>query len=223
MREVLTEIAGISGYFRLAAGVGSRGTLAELYAGTGLDELIDDHARRLGTTERRVAASIFFQGFAARIVSPLLGVVAARGVCLDLPAATMTWGVDESLWIDVTDPRPVGGGDLARETHRQAVDGHLRPLIRAVRAEVGVSERLLWGNAASALAGAVRMLERGPYPIEPVIQLAGAVLGREPFVEAGAFHAIDGITAFRRSNCCLYYRVPGGGLCGDCGLPAARR
>ncbi|TDC62491.1 hypothetical protein E1200_25580, partial [Actinomadura sp. GC306] len=21
-----------------------------------------------------------------------------------------------------------------------------------------------------------------------------------------------------RSNCCLYYRVPGGGMCGDCGL-----
>ncbi|TDD91462.1 hypothetical protein E1293_02390 [Actinomadura darangshiensis] len=21
-----------------------------------------------------------------------------------------------------------------------------------------------------------------------------------------------------RNNCCLYYRVPGGGMCGDCGL-----
>ncbi|WP_372507037.1 (2Fe-2S)-binding protein [Actinomadura madurae] len=23
---------------------------------------------------------------------------------------------------------------------------------------------------------------------------------------------------FVRNNCCLYYRVPGGGMCGDCGL-----
>ena len=30
---------------------------------------------------------------------------------------------------------------------------------------------------------------------------------------------------FRRRSCCLYYRVPGGGLCGDCvlGPLAARR
>ncbi|MGH3410268.1 MAG: (2Fe-2S)-binding protein [Streptosporangiaceae bacterium] len=25
---------------------------------------------------------------------------------------------------------------------------------------------------------------------------------------------------FRRHSCCLYYRLPGGGLCGDCALAA---
>ena len=27
----------------------------------------------------------------------------------------------------------------------------------------------------------------------------------------------DGLS-FRRRSCCLYYRLPGGALCGDCGL-----
>jgi hypothetical protein len=27
--------------------------------------------------------------------------------------------------------------------------------------------------------------------------------------------------AFRRRSCCLYYRLPGGGYCGDCPLPVA--
>ncbi|TDC76951.1 ferric iron reductase, partial [Actinomadura sp. 7K507] len=27
-----------------------------------------------------------------------------------------------------------------------------------------------------------------------------------------------GAGGFVRHNCCLYYRVPGGGMCGDCGL-----
>ncbi|MES4829184.1 (2Fe-2S)-binding protein, partial [Streptomyces anthocyanicus] len=26
-------------------------------------------------------------------------------------------------------------------------------------------------------------------------------------------------TSFRRRSCCLYYRVPGGGVCGDCCFP----
>jgi ferric iron reductase protein FhuF len=24
------------------------------------------------------------------------------------------------------------------------------------------------------------------------------------------------VMTFRRQSCCLYYRLPGGGLCGDC-------
>ncbi|MGG7569367.1 (2Fe-2S)-binding protein [Streptomyces sirii] len=31
------------------------------------------------------------------------------------------------------------------------------------------------------------------------------------------------VPAFSRRSCCLYYRAPGGGLCGDCVLRQARR
>ncbi|MFI1618174.1 (2Fe-2S)-binding protein [Streptomyces lydicus] len=31
------------------------------------------------------------------------------------------------------------------------------------------------------------------------------------------------LPAFARRSCCLYYRVPGGGLCADCVLRRARR
>ena len=29
--------------------------------------------------------------------------------------------------------------------------------------------------------------------------------------------------AYRRRSCCLFYRLPGGSLCGDCGLHRTRR
>jgi FhuF-like iron-sulfur protein len=38
----------------------------------------------------------------------------------------------------------------------------------------------------------------------------GQFAGADRFAGAGL--------SFRRRSCCLYYRVPGGGLCGDCTL-----
>ncbi|WP_199808608.1 (2Fe-2S)-binding protein, partial [Streptomyces sp. NRRL S-146] len=42
--------------------------------------------------------------------------------------------------------------------------------------------------------------------------LAAELLAHPLLTGAGT---LDG-TAFRRRSCCLYYRVPGGGVCGDC-------
>ncbi|MFD2121439.1 (2Fe-2S)-binding protein [Streptomyces cirratus] len=42
---------------------------------------------------------------------------------------------------------------------------------------------------------------------------------RRPPRRTGTFIHEDGLgVAFTRRSCCLYYRVPGGGLCGDCVL-----
>jgi ferric iron reductase protein FhuF len=62
---------------------------------------------------------------------------------------------------------------------------------------------VLAGNAASALVGTARVLGWGWPLAERALArgwLAGALAGS------------------RRTTCCLYYRVPGGGLCGDCVL-----
>jgi hypothetical protein len=54
-----------------------------------------------------------------------------------------------------------------------------------------------------------------PALTERTAALAGAVVELPPLRGAGRF-ARPGL--FIRRSCCLYYRIPGGGLCGDCVL-----
>jgi len=75
---------------------------------------------------------------------------------------------------------------------------------------------LLWGNAASALVGAVRQL--GPHGAGARARALAAELLAHPLLEG----ALDPRT-LRRRSCCLYYRLPGGGVCGDCCFTRAPR
>ena len=82
---------------------------------------------------------------------------------------------------------------------------------------------MLWGNAASAVAGGKRVLaERAP-----AAGRAGGARWPRRLLDAGPLAGTGGLLppqppdrdwSFRRRSCCLYYRVPGGGLCGDCVL-----
>jgi hypothetical protein len=106
-------------------------------------------------------------------------------------------------------------GVVRAEVWRVVVEGNLWPLVAAVRAAVRVAEGLLWGNAASALAGALGVLARArPRHAAAARRLVDELLAAPPLRGTGAF----GPQGFRRRSCCLYYRVPGGGLCGDCAL-----
>ncbi|MGW0334914.1 (2Fe-2S)-binding protein, partial [Streptomyces sp. NPDC003011] len=49
--------------------------------------------------------------------------------------------------------------------------------------------------------------------------LAAELLAHPLLVGTGTFTGTLTGTAFRRRSCCLYYRVPGGGVCGDCCFP----
>ncbi|WP_242885066.1 (2Fe-2S)-binding protein [Actinomadura litoris] len=175
--------------------------------------LTDLYAERLGTTERRVAASILFQGLASRLWSPMAA-AAARGLVPDLSGLHWRWapGAPVALWL----ARPAGwqadgtaqAADLLVEV---VVDGQLRPLRETMLTFTGLADGLLWGNAASALAGSLNV---GP-PDPGRAALVRELLGREPLAGTGGF--VGG--GFVRRSCCLYYRVPPGGeMCGDCAL-----
>ncbi|MEV7682471.1 (2Fe-2S)-binding protein [Streptomyces sp. NPDC088341] len=96
--------------------------------------------------------------------------------------------------------------------------GHLVPLAEALRRDGRISPRLLWGNAGSALAGAVRELSTWgkrngrPGVAERAGALAAELFGHPDLRATGATVA----GSFRRRSCCLHYRCPAGGLCGDC-------
>src|SRR5690606_6795899 len=49
--------------------------------------------------------------------------------------------------------------ELAERVGERLLDAHLAPMIDALRRSCPVAPGLLWGNVASALAGALRMLE----------------------------------------------------------------
>lgn len=100
----------------------------------------------------------------------------------------------------------------AEQVHREVLLANLAPLGTAVRAITPVAERLLWGNAASALVGTLRVLRGQPGAAHATVAaVARQLLAREPLAGSSTWSP-----AFRRTTCCLYYRVPGGGLCGDC-------
>jgi hypothetical protein len=216
-------------------------TLGEAYRATGgqaappLLARLEVVGASLRTTERRVAASLVFQGLAARLWSVALGPAALCGRVPDLRPDQLWWNPARTAPDDLWQPGPwrllgePGGltGQLS-----QSLYVNLLPLHAATRAACRISGRLLWGNAASALAGALVVLHercrtRGRHEAaERALDLTRTLLDTPPLRDTGTLTTPGpaGAPAFRRHSCCLYYRVPGGGLCGDCVLrpPAAR-
>nr|BFD81381.1 hypothetical protein StreXyl84_07820 [Streptomyces sp. Xyl84] len=107
---------------------------------------------------------------------------------------------------------------VATAVARAVLHAHLEPLAAALRARYRLAPGLLRGNAASALAATARQV-RGwarqdgrPGAGDLAHDLAVRLLAHPALAGAGTL----GATGFRRRSCCLYYRVPGGGVCGDC-------
>lgn len=225
LHEVIADVSEVGGYFHLFTGHGDASWLP-------LSELFTDKAvlgERLARTtdlleidEPRVAASLVQMGFASRLWSPFVGAAVLHGRLLE-------WTVDDLRWQAVaTGPLPLrlpspkvrpDTDDPAAVIHRD-VTALLESLAVALQSLVKISTRLLWDNAASALAGTtgVLALER-PEHAADAIALALGILSRPPFEAAHRLtEPAPGRPSFTRAACCLYYRVPGSGKCGDCAL-----
>ncbi|MFI8167568.1 (2Fe-2S)-binding protein [Streptomyces sp. NPDC085931] len=231
----LAALRPLGGFFVLrtdAVAAGPLPTLAQAYAsgapdvaGNPLIFRVRKVAHALGTPELRVAASVAHQGLAARLWSIALGCAVVYGGLPDLDARNLRWDPDGSapddLWLTGVRPVPAEPERLAEVV----LDGHLAPLATALRTQHRLAPGLLRGNAASALAGAARELDRWagrhgrPGSAARARSLATRLLAHPRLTGAGTLTG----TAFRRRSCCLYYRVPGGGVCGDCCFPRPPR
>ncbi|MEV7414479.1 (2Fe-2S)-binding protein [Streptomyces sp. NPDC089919] len=226
MNDTLDRLAAVGPYFTLGYGPPPAGSglrpLTELYADR-LAEHVAEVARRMGTDRLRVAGSTAHLGLAARLCSVALGAAALTGRVPDLDPDRLLWrqppGAALELWL----PEPVSRPEEPAEALAATVlTANLGPLDAALRTGFGLSPHVLRGNAASALVGALRVLENRGGPLaQPPGPLVGRLLADDgPLAGTAAlFVHEEGLgTAFVRRSCCLYYKIPGGGLCGDCVL-----
>ena len=168
-----------------------------------------------------MAASILFQGLAARLWSPVVTTAVAHGIVPDLTGLHYRWapGAPVGLWLAA--PAGRRSADLAGAVHCTVL-GRLVPLREAMRAVAGIADGLMWGNAASALAGVRRAAAVRPALEGPLTDMVERLLALPPL--AGTGELVRPFPErperfYLRRNCCLYYRVPpGGGYCGDCVL-----
>lgn len=211
VRSALVRAAALGPFFDLVT-EGAGQPVTDLYE-SGLGMLISDLRLRLGAAERRVAASTLHLGLAARLWSPVLA-CALHGVVPDLTDLRHRTD-DGGFWLP--EPRGRMTADPAPLVYEQVVEGLLTPLAEAIQREVKIADGLLWGNAASALIGALLVITGADQGLDrPARELAdrllttGALAGTASFTGPGL--------AIRRNSCCLYYLTPGGGICGDCSL-----
>jgi hypothetical protein len=172
-----------------------------------LAALVDDGlakriCRQLGDPPLRVGHSAVVMGLASRLWS-LLVVPAARDRLL-VDTTTLV-ARDESGGVVLGLREVTGWRDPSPDEVAAAVARVLDPVVSTVP----LSPRLSWGNVAASLHAVPRVHD------EPsAISLVGALLARPPY--AGELVELADGRARRRTTCCLFYLVPGAGLCGDC-------
>ncbi|MEU3947904.1 (2Fe-2S)-binding protein [Streptomyces sp. NPDC029526] len=225
------RVSAVGPYFEVTAGPRAHTAdfrpMAELHTDAGpLDTSVGLVGRRIGTDEPRVAASTLHLGTASRLWSVALASAALTGAVPDLGPEGLWWRRTPTGPLELWLPAPhmlTARTDTA--LHRTVVEQNLVPLADTVRRVHGVSPHTLRGNAASALVGAARVLTASaPDAPHPVLPLVRALLDRPPLAGAGTLHTGRPHTlTFHRHNCCLYYRVPGAGTCGDCVLNTRER
>jgi iron complex transport system ATP-binding protein len=213
----LDEIRDVSGYFAVGTGPLNDGwrPVGRLYDDTALlAEVVGRVKARMNVTEQRVAASTFFLGFAARLWSIGVGTVAGYRLLVDLPAEQLLFReIDGQVALHLEHPVTQQRDDLRCALADMVLDTHLTPLAVALRRLSPISERLLEGNSASALLGAARVFDRHRATTSGW-RLARSICTDPRLSAAVRFDDSE----YRRNSCCLYYRTPDGGLCGDCAL-----
>ncbi|MFV0133141.1 (2Fe-2S)-binding protein [Streptomyces sp. HMX87] len=226
--DTLAEVSAVGPYFAVRVGPGADAAGFRPFTDLLTDEAVlsayvSEVGRRLRTGQRRVAASTLHIGTAARLWSVALATAALTGRAPDLAPDRLWWRMPDTGPIELWLPEPAAapGEDVADALFETVVERNLRPLGDALRRHCGLSPKPLPGNVASALIGALRVLraQRPDAPLSP-LEPVTALLRREPLASAGTFVAEP--LAYRRHSCCLYYRAPGGGYCGDCVLPRRR-
>jgi ferric iron reductase protein FhuF len=179
-------------------------------------------AVELDAIEERAAASLHSLAVAARLLAPTFAAAVLTGTVPVLQVGRVRWqevagGPIPVAFVDPPGAAGESAGELADLLDASVVRTTIAPLVAAFGAEFRLSPKVLWGNVASALGGAVTMLTAASGGhTERALRVADELLARESLRGHGRYVRPQG--HFVRTSCCLFYRIPGGGLCGDCVL-----
>lgn len=176
----------------------------------------------------RAAASTVHLGLAARLTAPAIGAAVLRSP-VDLRPGGLWWQDGSGGPVPLSVPAPPDAGPSQQERDRLLFDELLAPMTAAIERLVPVSGRVLWGNVASAVnTAAAQVARQRPDHAAGAWQAAGRLFDR-PWLRT---ERNPPGPAFRRSSCCLFYRLAlsyqqaqrdPSAVCGDCVLRARRR
>ena len=166
--------------------------------------------------ELRVAASVTHLGLVARLIAPSLA-AAATGRRLGIGPGEIWWQDTLGGPVPLSVPAPsravAADGPLEAQT---LLDEVIAPLTAQTRRLINVSSHVLWGNVASAINGAAAQVATRRPDLSRASWATATALFASPHL--GRERQSPG-PAFRRSNCCLIYRISAShpqGICGDC-------
>jgi FhuF 2Fe-2S C-terminal domain len=235
-RDFLTDLAAIGPFFSVYAHLpGERPQFPWVTVGE-LTSHAEAMRRRIAAVQRamavragspaeqieaRVAASAAHFGVVARLVSPGLAALVS-GYQLSMEPSQLWWqdvlGGPFPLSVPAPAHRLDGTDRSAEEACRKLVSELIGPVTSVVAKLVPVSTRVLWGNVASAVNSAcMQIAETRPAATDAVQHLAEFVF-RAPQLRTEQSQPGPG---FRRSSCCLIYRLAAewaNGTCADCVL-----
>jgi hypothetical protein len=195
----------------LLAPPGATAVPGERFADAGWTaERLADRARRTGTEDRRVLATVWWYSASSVLLTPALaGLVAGRPLSGRL-ADTTVWALAGGLPVAATSSAPAG--DVATELR-----GTLAAVVAAVAAAGRMRERPLWAIATDSIANRLLALGQAVGDVDRATALAGplaAAVGAP--LPAPRYVDVRGRRYTRRASCCLLYRVPGEPLCTSC-------
>jgi ferric iron reductase protein FhuF len=229
----LRAAAGIGDFFDLAAGepagpgfrplsvLGSDPDAVLTVAGRTRASLASRTGLPLDAVPLRVGASLAFLGLMARWLSPAVGALVLGGVVADLRPEQVLWQQrdDGRLRLALPDVAALSAGgspaDRTELLRSVLLDDGATPLVEAFAEHARLSRTVLWGNVASAVAGLIPVLARRAQAHKAdALAVRNQLFAAAPLLGRGTFAVPSG--AFRRQSCCLLYKVPGAGACGDC-------
>jgi hypothetical protein len=185
-----------------------------------LGRIIEEVAGRLGSAPRWIAASVFYQGWSARLTAIYAGSAALCGAVPDLCANVMRyrpgWSGPVPLCVDPLRSVTTQAG------WRLMLDDHLEPLAAAIRRQVRIGTHLLRGNVASAFAGALAVLAQTRQ--ERLEFLIGRSWAQPADIAGyGRWLLACDEPRYARTTCCGYEVLAQGGRCADCSLNWLRK
>lgn len=189
----------------------------------------------------KVAVSATQVGLASRLWSVALAAAVLHRWVPDLSASSLVASPVHRGEVPLGVRRPEAGYAVADLTHavtvivHTVVDSSLAGLHRACSVVGRTPARVLVSNSTSSLVGAARVLsEHRPQASadawtltrllldHPAVAAGGGIVARSALDErvGGTMEHAD--EAFLRTGCCVFYRLPGHGLCPDCVLAPDR-